>query len=156
MNNKKQTVTFLGCRICGSPLSVENPKILRPTEIGMVYAYNWQGECRIHEKKLILRGGLKQVAASIARLRIANGSPFFLISQLFFLVDYLPEQIIVRHDSVLLIRRGKPRHFPRWGRLFVTENSKVQFSELRINDVFSCIGCRTESISLPQWVAERA
>ena len=51
-----------------------------------------------------------------------------------FHVDYLPEQTIVRHDFVLLIL------FPRWGRLFVFAYYFVQFSKLRINDIFSFMG----------------
>ena len=82
---------------------------------------------------------LKQVGASIARPRTANGSPYFLISLLFFYVDYLPEQTIVRHDFVLLIL------FSRWRRLFVTANYFVQFSKLKFNDIFTCVRWRMDS-----------
>ena len=71
--------------------------------------------------------------ASIARPRTANGGPYFLISLLFFHVDCLREQTIVRHDFVLLIL------FSRWRRLFVTANYFVQFSKLKFNDIFTCV-----------------
>ena len=76
---------------------------------------------------------LKQVWSSIARMRTANGSPYFLISLIFFHVDYLPKQTVVRYSFALLIL------FPRWGRLFVTTNYFVQFSKLRFNDIFTCV-----------------
>ena len=44
-----------------------------------------------------------------------------------------------KYEFVLLIRRGKPRHLPRWGRLFVPANNYVQFSKLKFNDIFTCI-----------------
>ena len=81
---------------------------------------------------------LKQVGASIARPRTANGSPYFLISLIFFQVDHLPEQTIVRHDFVLLIRRLR-RHLLRWRRLFVAANYFVQLSKLKFNDIFTCV-----------------
>ena len=58
-------------------------------------------------KDRFFKGDDKTVGASIARPRTANGSPYFLILLIFFHVDYLPEQTIVRHCFVLLIRRGE-------------------------------------------------
>ena len=55
-----------------------------------------------------------------------------------FHVDYLPEQTIVRHDFVLLIRRLR-RHLLRWRRLFVATNYFVQLSKLKFNDIFTCV-----------------
>ena len=82
---------------------------------------------------------LKQVVTSIARPRTANGSPYFLISLLFFYVDCLREQTIVRHDFALLIL------FSRWRRLFVLANYFVQFSKLKFNDIFTCVRWRMDS-----------
>ena len=80
--------------------------------------------------------------ASLVR-GLPMAAPTFL-SHCSFLRWLLPEQTIVRHDFVLLIRRLR-RHLLRWRRLFVATNYFVQLSKLKFNDIFTCVRWRMDS-----------